>query len=351
MNISTVGLDLAKNVFQVHAVDGTGKVIVRQSLRRRQVMPFFGKLEACLIGMEACGTSHFWARALQALGHEVKLMPPIYVTPYVKRGKTDAGDAAAICEAVTRPTMRFVAIKSAEQQSILALHRTRALLVRQRTQLINMIRAQLAEFGLVLATGIQHALKLVDQLVEGTAPDIPALACKIVISLAEQIRALQARIATLEEDMKTWFRGNELAKRLKTTARVIPGIGFITASALAASVTDPHQFTSGRQFAASLGFIIDSEGRHCSGAKERMGRISKMGDRYLRRLLVSGMTSQIQAARRKPDAHPWVLRLLASKPNKLVAVAMANKAARVAWVVMTRGEVYRARHPITEATV
>ena len=200
MNISTVGLDLAKNVFQVHAVDGTGQVIVRRSLRQRQVMPFFGKLEACLIGMEACGTSHFWARALRALGHEVKLMPPIYVTPYVKRGKTDAGDAAAICEAVTRPTMRFVAIKSAEQQSILALHRTRALLVRQRTQLINMIRAQLAEFGLVLATGIQHALKLVDQLVEGTAPDIPALACKIVISLAEQIRALQVRIGALEEE-------------------------------------------------------------------------------------------------------------------------------------------------------
>ena len=239
--------------------------------------------------------------------------------------------------------MRFVAIKSAEQQSILALHRTRALLVRQRTQLINMIRAQLAEFGFVLAKGIQHALKLVDQLVEGRAPDIPALACKIVISLAEQIRALQARIATLEEDMKSWFRGNELAKRLKT----IPGIGFITASALAASVTDPHQFTSGRQFAASLGLTPKAD---CSGDKQRMGRISKMGDRYLRRLLVNGMTSQLQAARRKPEAHPWVTRLLASKPNKLVAVAMANKAARIAWVVMTRGEVYRAHHPITEAT-
>ena len=225
----------------------------------------------------------------------------------------------------------------------MALHRTRALLVRQRTQLINMIRAQLAEFGFVLATGIQHALKLVDQLVEGRAPDIPALACKIVISLAEQIRALQARIATLEEDMKPWFRGNELAKRLKT----IPGIGFITASALAASVTDPHQFTSGRQFAASLGLTPKAD---CSGDKQRMGRISKMGDRYLRRLLVNGMTSQLQAVRRKPEAHPWVPRLLASKPNMLVAVAMANKAARIAWVVITRGEVYRAHHPITEAT-
>ena len=343
MNVTTVGLDLAKNVFQVHGIDSTGRVTVRRSLRRRQMMPFFGKLEPCLIGIEACGTSHFWARELRALGHEVKLMPPIYVTPYVKRGKTDAGDAAAICEAVTRPTMRFVAIKSAEQQSILALHRTRALLVRQRTQLINMIRAQLAEFGFVLATGIQHALKLVDQLVEGRAPDIPALACKIVISLAEQIRALQARIGTLEKDMKVWFRGNDLAKRLQT----IPGIGVLTASALAASVTDPHQFTSGRQFAASLGLTPKAD---CSGAKQRMGRISKMGDRYLRRLLVIGMTSQLQSARRKPDDYPRVAGLLANKPNKLVAVAMANKAARIAWVVMTRGEVYRAHHPVTEVT-
>jgi transposase len=343
MNVSTVGLDLAKTVFQVHGIDSTGKVIVRRSLRRRQVMHFFGKLEPCLIGMEACGTSHFWAREIAKLGHEVKLMPAIYVKPYVKRGKTDAGDAEAICEAVTRPTMRFVAIKSPEQQSVLALHRTRALLVRQRTQLVNMIRAQLAEFGIVLAKGIQHALKLVDQLLEGAAPDIPVLANKIVVSLAEQIRELQARIGELEKDLNASSRDNEVVRRLRT----IPGIGPITASALAASVTDPHQFTSGRQFAASLGLTPKAGS---SGGKERMGRISKMGDRYLRRLLVSGMTSQLQSARRKPEAHPWVTGLLASKPNKLVAVAMANKAARIAWVVMTRGEVYRARQPKTEGT-
>lgn len=344
MNVSTVGLDLAKNVFQVHAIDDAGAVVVRRSLRRRQVMPFFGKLEPCLIGVEACGTSHFWAREIEALGHEVKLMAPAYVKPYVKRGKTDAADAEAIAEAVRRPTMRFVAIKSAEQQSVLALHRTRDLLVGQRTQLVNMIRSQLAEHGIVLAKGVHHALRLVDQLVEGVVPDIAPLACKIVIALAEQIRELQARIVMLEGEIKTWFRSNDLAKRLET----IPGIGFITASALAASVTDPHQFTSARQFAASLGLTPKAGS---SGGRERMGRISKMGDRYLRRLLVSGMTSQLQSARRKPEAHPWVARLLAKKPNKLVAVAMANKAARIAWVVMTRGEVYRARRPATQGTV
>jgi transposase len=344
MNVSTVGLDLAKNVFQVHAIDGAGDVIVRRSLRRRQVMPFFGKLEPCLVGMEACGTSHFWARELEALGHEVKLMPPIYVKPYVKRGKTDAADAEAIAEAVRRPTMRFVAIKSPEQQSVVALHRTRDLLVGQRTQLVNMIRSQLAEYGIVLAKGIQHALRLVDQLVEGVVPDIPPLACKIVIALAEQIRELQARVAMIEGEIKTWFRGNDLAKRLAT----IPGVGYITASALAASVIDPHRFTSARQFAASLGLTPKADS---SAGKDRMGRISKMGDRYLRRLLVIGMTSQLQSARRKPEVHPWITNLLVSKPNKLVAVAMANKAARIAWVIMTRGEVYRAHRSTTEGTV
>jgi transposase len=345
MKITTVGVDLAKNVFQVHAINDAGEVIVRRSLRRRQMIPFFGKLEPCLIGVEACGTSHYWARELAALGHEVKLMPPKYVKPYVKRGKTDAADAEAICEAVERPTMRFVTIKSAEQQSVVALHRTRDLLVGQRTQLVNMIRSQLAEYGIVLAKGIHHALRLVDQLVEGVVPDIPSLACKIVIALAEQIRELEARIAMLEGEIKTWFRGNDLAKRLET----IPGIGFITASALAASITDPYRFNSARQFAASLGLTPKA---NSSGGRERMGRISKMGDRYLRRLLVIGMTSQLQAAQRKPEAHPWVTSLLANgKPKKLVAVAMANKAARIAWVVMTRGEVYRAHQPATRGTV
>jgi transposase len=316
MKTTTVGLDLAKNVFQVHGVDEAGEVIVRKALRRRQVVPFFERLEPSLIGMEACGTSHYWARELCGLGHEVKLMP---------RGKTDAGDAEAICEAVTRPTMRFVAIKSPEQQSLLALHRARDLLIRQRTQLVNLIRGQLAEFGIVLAKGIQHVLNLVARLIDGETQDVPEQASKVVIILAEQLRDLQVRIGVLEKDLKDWCRGNQAVKR--------------------ASVTDPHQFTSGRQFAAWLGLTPRA---NSSGGKERQGRISKMGDQYLRRLLVNGMTSQLQSVRRHPDSHPWTIDLLHRKPAKLVAVAMANKAARVAWVVMTREETYRAPQSATQ---
>ena len=343
MKTTTVGLDLAKTVFQVHAIDGAGEVIVRKALRRRQVVPFFERLEPSLIGMEACGTSHYWARELCGLGHEVKLMPPAYVKPYVKRGKTDAGDAEAICEAVTRPTMRFVAIKSPDQQSLLALHRARDLLIRQRTQLVNLIRGQLAEFGIVLAKGIQRVLNLVARLIEGETLDIPAPASKVVIIVAEHLRDLQVRIGVLERDLVNWCRGNQTVKRLKT----IPGIGTITASALVASVTDPHQFTSGRQFAAWLGLTPRA---NCSGGKDRSGRISKMGDRYLRRLLVNGATAQLQSVRRHPDRHPWIIGLLHRKPAKLVAVAMANKAARIAWVVMTREEIYRAPQPATQET-
>jgi transposase len=340
MKVSTVGLDLAKNVFQVHAVDEAGAVIACKALRRRQVLPFFEGLEPCLIGMEACGTSHYWGREPCALGHEVKLMPPAYVKAYVKRGKTDAGDAAAICEAVTRPTMRFVAIKSSDQQSLLAVHRARDLLIRQRTQLVNMIRGQLAEFGIVLAKGIHHVLNLVARLLDGEALGIPALARKVVITLAEQLRDLQVRIGDLEKDLVSWSRDDPVVKCLQT----IPGIGIITASALAASVPDPHQFTSGRQFAAWVGLTPRA---NCSGGKERLGRISKMGDQYLRRLLVNGMTSQLRWVRHHPEAHPWAAKLLRKKPAKLVAVAMANKAARTAWAVMTRGEIYRAPQPST----
>jgi transposase len=331
MEITIVGLDLAKSIFQVHAVDAAGTAVVRKALRRAQVLPFFAKLPRCLVGMEACGTSHHWARELTKLGHEVRLMPPAYVKPYVKRGKTDAADAEAICEAVTRPTMRFVPIKSA-----LALHRTRDLLVKQRTQLVNMVRALLAEFGIEMARGLHHALRLAERLSAGDAPEVPALAQRVVTGLADQIGAVQVQLARLEQDLLAWHRSNELSQRLAT----IPGVGVISATALAASVSEPERFRSGRQFAASLGL---TPLQNCSGGKERMGRISRMGDRYLRRLLVVGTTSLIRRARAKPEAvDPRIIAMLQRKPVRVVTVAAANRTARVAWAIMTRGDTYRA---------
>ena len=336
MEISTVGLDLAKSIFQVHAVDASGEIVVRKALRRAQVLPFFGKLPPCLIGMEACGTSHHWARELATLGHEVRLMPPAYVKPYVKRGKTDAADAEAICEAVTRPSMRFVPVKSVEQQAALALHRTRDLLVKQRTQLVNMVRGLLAEFGVEMARGLHHALSLAARLSAGEAPGVPPLAQRVVKGLADQIAALQVQLAALEKELLAWHRSSDLSQRLAT----IPGVGVISATALAASVSEPERFRSGRQFAASLGL---TPLQNCSGGKERMGRISRMGDRYLRRLLVVGMTSLVRRARAKPDSvDPRFVAMLERKPARVVTVAAANRAARVAWAIMTRGGTYQA---------
>src|ERR687898_737690 len=263
MEIRTVGLDLAKNVFQVHAIGDTGEVIVRRSLRRAQVIPFFSKLPPCLIGIEACATSHHWARELVGLGHEVRLMPPAYVKPYVKRGKTDAGDAEAICEAVTRPTMRFVPIKSVEQQAALALHRTRDLLVKQRTQLVNMIRGLLAEFGINLPKGITHALGFVRRSVAGKAHEVPALAAKVIGALAEQAIEVQGRIRQLERDLLASYRSNDLAQRIAT----VPGVGLLGATAFAATVTDPTHFRSGRQFATWLGLTPLN---NSSGGKEAL---------------------------------------------------------------------------------
>jgi transposase len=249
MQVSTIGLDIAKNVFQVHGVDGQGRTVLRRQVRRNQLLQLFGGLHPCLIGIEACATAHHWARELGALGHEVRLMPPAYVQPYVKRGKTDANDAEAICEAVTRPTMRFVPVKSPEQQAALTLHRTRDLLVKQRTQLVNMIRGVLAEFGIEMARGLHHALALAKRLTEGDAAEVPTLAQRVVASLAQQIGAVQHQLASLEKELLAWHRANDLSLRLAT----IPGVGVIAATALAASVSEPERFRSGRQFAASLG--------------------------------------------------------------------------------------------------
>ena len=334
MQITTIGLDLAKNVFQVHGISIGSEVVVKKTLRRSQVRRYFEQLAPCLVGIEACGTSHYWAREITKLGHEVRLMPPAYVKPYVKRGKSDAGDAEAICEAVTRPTMRYVAIKAPEQQAALALHRTRDLFVKQRTQLVNMIRGLLAEFGIEIRRGIEQALKLAKRIAAHEVPDIPPLAAKVIAGLAGQVLDLQARLCEIERELLAWLRSNDIAKRLGT----IPGIGTVCATALAASVTDPHQFRSGRQFAAWLGL---TPLQHSSGGKERLGRISKMGDKYLRRLLVVGMTSLIRRAKYKPETvDPWLANLLSRKPARLVTVALANKAARVVWAIMVRGGVY-----------
>ena len=338
MEIITIGLDLAKRVFQVHGVDATGQVVVRRALRRAQMVPFFARLPSCLIGIEACGTSHFWARELIKLGHQVRLMPPAYVKPYVKRGKTDAADAEAVCEAVTRPTMRFVPVKSAEQQAALSMHRTRDLLVKQRTQAINMIRGLLAEFGIDIPKGLERALLMARRIVDGEAPDVPMEAAKIVGTLSQQALDIHIRLREIDRDLLVWQRGNDVARRLLT----IPGIGPVGATALAASITDAHQFRSGRQFAAWLGLTPLQKS---SGGKERLGRISKMGDKYLRKLLIVGMTSLVRRAKYNPrTVDPRLADLLARKPVRVATVAMANKTARIVWAVMTRGETYRAGH-------
>jgi transposase len=334
MQVTTIGIDLAKNVFQVHGVDATGKVVIAKKLRRSQVLPLFESLPRCLIGMEACATSHHWARELKALGHEVRLMPASYVKAYVKRGKNDAADAAAICEAVTRPSMRFVAIKSAEQQAVLMLHRTRDLLVRQRTQLINAMRAHLAELGLIAARG-REGLQTLIGVVRDSTSGLPDLARRALQIILDQLAAVGQQIGEIERHIHAQHRASEASRRLET----IPGIGVMGATAIAATVPDPTVFKSGREFAAWIGLVPR---QNSSGGKERLGSISKQGDRYLRRLLVVGATAVIRHARTHPDKHPWLTRLLARRPAKVAAVALANKMARIAWAVLAKGESYRA---------
>ena len=336
MNITTVGLDLAKNVFQVHGVNADGVVIVRRRLRRAQVGTYFASLQPCLVGMEACGTSHFWARELIALGHEVKLIPPSYVKPYVRRGKNDATDAEAICEAVTRPNMRFVPIKTEEQQAALMLHKARELLVRQQTMLVNARRAHMAELGMVAPLGRGKVKDIIAVIEDSEDESIPDLAKAALKPLATQLRANEDATAALDAEIKAWHKNNAASQRLAT----IPGVGFLTASAIAATVPDPSFFKSGREFSAWLGLVPR---QNSSGGKERLGRISKQGNPYIRRLLVIGATSMLRYARAKtaPGAD-WVNGLLERRPPRLVTVAMANKTARIAWVLMSREETYRA---------
>lgn len=332
--VITVGLDLAKSVFQVHAIGHDGAVLVRRKLRRAEVIGFFTDLPACLVGMEACASAHHWARELIALGHEVRLMPPAYVKPYVKRGKTDAADAEAICEAVTRPTMRFVAVKTVEQQAVLMLHKSRDLMVRQRTMLINALRGHLAEYGIVTGVGAGGVTAMLKALHE-QQEKLPAHARSALHGLAAQLRALASEIDRLEAQILAWHRADETSRRLAT----IPGIGPITASAISAAVPDASLFRSGRQFAAWLGLTPRA---NSSGGKERLGGITKQGDGYLRRLLVVGATAVMRMARKNAARQPWMAQLLERKPAKIATVALANKTARIAWAVMSRNEVYAA---------
>lgn len=329
--IITIGLDIAKQVFQVHGVDGVGAVVVRRKLRRDDVVGFFKALPPCLIGVEACATGHHWARVLMALGHEVRLMPASYVKPYVKRQKNDATDAEAICEAVTRPTMRFVPVKSQEQQSVLMLHRVRELLIRQRTMLVNALRGHLAEFGVVTRQGIAGVGTLI-ALVEDQGDElIPPLAQAALLPLIGQLREVHEKISELDRKIHAWHRSNELSRRLET----IPGIGPITASAIAATVTDATLFKSGRQLAAWIGLVPR---QNSSGGKDRLGRISKKGDPYLRRLLVVGAHAVLRfSGKGKGASTRWAAELLAKKPYNVVAVALANKMARIVWALMMTG--------------
>jgi transposase len=335
MQITTIGLDIAKNVFQVHGIDATEKVVIRKQLRRSQMLAFFKALPPCLIGMEACATAHYWARELTKLGHQVRLMPAKDVKAYVKRNKNDAADAEAICEAVRRPTMRFVQPKSAEQQGRLMLHRARDLLIRQRTQVINALRAHLAELGITAAQGTVGLKELLKIIASDEDERLPADAHASLVVLAAELQAMQTLVGSLEKRIMARHRVNEASRRLET----IPGIGFIGATAIEATVTDPTAFRSGRDFAAWIGLVPRQDS---TGGKQKLGKISKQGDRYLRRILVVGAHAVLRYAKQNPEKYPWLTQLLARRPFKVVAVAFANKMARMAWALLAHGGTYRA---------
>ncbi len=333
--ITTIGLDIAKSVFQVHCVDAGGQVVIRRQLKRRYVLAFFEKLPPCLVGIEACASSHHWSRELQALGHTVRLMPQAYVKPYVKRQKNDSTDAEAICEAVTRPTMRFVATKTPEQQSCLMLHRTRHLFIRQQTAVINAIRAHLAEFGIVAPVGRNGVDQLLGVVADSNDKRLPEVARACVAALGAQLRMQKAQILEFDGMIRVWHRSSEASRRLDE----IPGVGPVLATALVGSVADPKAFRSGRDFSAWIGLVPK---QHSSGGKDKLGSINKQGDRYLRSLFTAGALAVIRYAKIHGTKHrPWLTALLARRPTKVAAIALANKIARMAWAMMARGERYK----------
>ncbi len=335
MNITRIGIDLAKQVFQVHGVDRSGKVLVRKQLRRAQLLNYFRKLTPCLIGMEACGSSHYWARELGKLGHDVRLMAPQFVKPYVKSGKNDANDAEAICEAVGRPNMRFVTIKTLEQQVVQAEHRIRSRLIRSRTALSNEIRGLLAEFGIVLATSMGNLRRAIPILLEDGENGLPASFRVLLTRMGEELRAIDGMIAEYDARIAQTAQQDDRIKRLME----IEGIGILIANALVAAVGDAKQFSCGRDLAAWLGL---TPRQHSSGGKNRLGGISKRGDNYLRMLLIHGARSALNAAKNKEDGRSrWVMSISARRNKNIATVALANKNARIAWSILSRGESYR----------
>ena len=333
-NLIRVGMDTSKSVFQLHGVNAAEQAVLRKKLRRREVLPFFAKLAATQIGIEACGAAHYWARELQRLGHRVVLAPPQYVKPYVPRGKNDAADAEAICEAMSRPRMerRFVPVKTAEHQAAQMLIGVREMLIRRRTQLTNTIRGYAAEFGLIAAKGLDKIEPLLARV--ATADDLPVLAKEMFATLAQELAALGPRIAAIEAKLMAWHRGNELSRRLAE----VPTIGPIGACLLPIKIPDPHAFRSGRQCAAWIGLTAKD---HSTAGKQRLGGITRAGDEALRRVLVVGAMAHIQQVKRgRTKPSPWLAALLQRKPPKLAAVALANKTARIAWKLMVSGERY-----------
>jgi len=332
-DVSRIGLDVAKRVFQVHGVNAREEVVVRRSLRRGQLLAWFAKLPPCLIGIEACATAHYWSRELTALGHTTRLIPPNYVKPYVRRNKNDAADAAAICEAVSRPSMRFVATKTPSQQAVSGLHRIRQLLIKQQTAAMNCLRGLVAEFGIVAAQGMKGFNELLAIVADPDDTRIPDLLRSSLTGLVETLTTLEAQLAKTDKAIVAWGRSDNTARRLLA----VPGLGIITTTAVAAR-TNPKAFAAAGHFAASLGIVPRQDG---TGGKVKLGPISKRGDGYLRKLLVNGAMAVLRSKQAQQD--PWLSKLLANKPLKVAAVALANKNARIIWALMVRDTDFRPR--------